>query len=172
MQIVNKYFPNKKLHLIHTYDVGILIYSLILNLGKVNSYLELGMGSGGGLLWAGMALKHCQHKYNLPDYQLYGIDVKKERLEEARKLLTENNIKYTIIDEYSEKVNWDKRIDVLFVDCATISNQDNINKYGPFVNHIIIVHDVLTGQKLNFPEGFAEIRFPVRKLAIAFKIFK
>lgn len=151
----------------YTFNVGMLIYSIILNF-KCTSYLELGSGFGPIMLLAGMGLKDCKREYRIKEkYSLTGMDLKDDRITEARKILADNGIVGTVLKVNVAEAEWSKRVDILFIDCGHRTIQSLVNKYSPFVDVAIFIHDVSPNKKINLPDNFLPITIGEQKAILA-----
>jgi predicted O-methyltransferase YrrM len=150
---LQKYLPKGKVKPFHTYRLGFLIYSLILN-SDIKSYLEIGYGFGYTILMAGLGLKDSRGENG---YFLTGLDIKTHRRNTAVSLFQEYGINGELLIADATQYPWDKYVDAIFFDSGHRTNQLMIDKYGKYANKLIIVHDV--DRELKFPKGFMVYKF-------------
>lgn len=168
--LIDENYPrNKVIRVMYTYPLSFLIYSLIINTNS-KSYLELGCGYGGVMLMAGMGLDDARKIYRRKTdfYRLVGVDLKKHRLKEAEQILSKYRFTYNLIHGDTLKFNTDEKFDVIFIDCGEHLSQQLIDKFSGNCDKVIVVHDVITEQKLYFPEQFSLINFSQQRALIAF----
>ena len=116
-----------------TKDIGGVLYFLA-KLIKAETTLEIGMGFGYVSLLLAMASK--KH---------YAIESNSDRCADGKKLFEKYGLNVEIINEVSQKVIWDKKVDLIFQDGSHHQPLvgGDIDKFAPFVkkNGLFCLHD-------------------------------
>jgi len=162
--LIKNILPIDSIKFYHTYRLGLLIHGIIIAT-RAETYGEVACGFGFPMILAGIALRdNCSGKY-----KMWGIDLKPNRTKVARELLKKHGIRGDVIDGDAYTMEIKENVDVLFVDAWMRANQDMINKFAPFVNKAIILHDVNEPNTLNFPKEFNAIYIPESNCAIGYR---